>query len=140
MCQPFGKLLRKYRCQSSLASRRQRDHNCSGITQQQLATMSGVHRITISRHESGLDGEPKAKTVFALASALSLKGQDLEDFYTAAHLPLPLPGTDGNESAAFLESLFRRIMLLTIAKKEEEQEIIQELEDFVSDLEREYVT
>lgn len=41
-----------------------------GITQEELSTMSGVHRVSIAKYESGAVKHPSSKTLEAIASAL----------------------------------------------------------------------
>ena len=47
-----------------------------GMTQEQLAAATGVHRVTIARIETG-DVSPKAETLKRLADALGVLVDDL---------------------------------------------------------------
>lgn len=49
-----------------------------GMTQEQLAAATGVHRVTIARIETG-DVSPKAETLKRLADALGVLVDDLID-------------------------------------------------------------
>lgn len=49
-----------------------------GMTQEELAAVSGVHRVTIARIETG-DTSPKAETLKRLADALGVLVDDLMD-------------------------------------------------------------
>ena len=49
-----------------------------GMTQEQLAEATGVHRVTIARIETG-DVSPKAETLKRLADALGVLVDDLID-------------------------------------------------------------
>lgn len=47
-----------------------------GMTQEQLAAATGVHRVTIARIETG-EASPKAETLKRLADALGVRMDDL---------------------------------------------------------------
>lgn len=47
-----------------------------GMTQEQLAAATGVHRVTIARIETG-EASPKAETLKRLADALGVPMDDL---------------------------------------------------------------
>jgi transcriptional regulator with XRE-family HTH domain len=49
-----------------------------GMTQEQLAAATGVHRVTIARIETG-EVSPKAETLMKLADALGVLMDDLMD-------------------------------------------------------------
>lgn len=49
-----------------------------GMTQEQLAEATGVHRVTIARIETG-EASPKAETLKRLADALGVLVDDLID-------------------------------------------------------------
>lgn len=47
-----------------------------GISQERLAKLSGVHRVSIARYETG-KASPNLRTIEKLASALKVKVDDL---------------------------------------------------------------
>lgn len=49
-----------------------------GLTQEQLSELSGVHRVTIARFETGT-ASPNLKTIERLAEALGVQVDDLID-------------------------------------------------------------
>lgn len=49
-----------------------------GMTQEKLSELTGVHRVTIARIETG-DTSPKAETLKRLADALGVLVDDLMD-------------------------------------------------------------